>query len=161
MPPTKTTMCMAYLNELVEKSFECSHAYVYVHTHTKNSAAFKSNMQAMRMHSPYSHYKTDMHRTEIGMHRPFGHLVPDECGSEVFGPPVWSEILRTCQSNNISRPIIIGPICIYDSRRMTACSSHLSVGRRVVQCLVHVQVLSARGGSARQRRRFKDTSTQV
>jgi hypothetical protein len=62
---------MAYLNELVEKSFECSHAYVYVHTHTKNSAAFKSNMQAMRMHSPYSHYKTDMHRTEIGMHRPF------------------------------------------------------------------------------------------
>ena len=89
------------------------------------------------------------------------HLIPDECGSEVFGPPVWSEILRTCQTNNISRPIIIGPIFIHDSRRMTACSSHLSVGRRVVQCLVHVQVLTAREGSARQRRRFKDTPTQI
>ena len=127
----------------------------------KEGGIFESHTQAMRMHSPYSQYKTDMHRTEIGMHRPFGHLVPDECGSAVFGPPVWSEILRTCQTNNISRPIIIGPICIYDSRRMTACSSHLSVGRRVVQCLVHVQVLTARGGSARQRRRFKDTPTQI
>ena len=93
----------------------------------KEGGIFESHTQAMRMHSPYSQYKTDMHRTEIGMHRPFGHLVPDECGSEVFGPPVWSEILRTCQTNHLLHTILIVPIYAHMSRRKTACSSHLSV----------------------------------